>query len=55
MAIEGDFLPYLVGILGILQQAADVRIDDSADEDLVEYINVLRESILEAYAGILQV
>ncbi|CAN0477883.1 unnamed protein product [Hapterophycus canaliculatus] len=25
------------------------------DEDMVDYINVLRESVLEAYSGIVQV
>ena len=46
---------YLVVILQILQQAASVNVDDASDEDLVEYINTLRESILGAYTGILQV
>ena len=55
MAIEGDFMHYLEVILRILQQAASVNIDDNADEELVEYINSLRESILGAYTGILQV
>lgn len=55
MAIEGDFMHYLVVILQILQQAAAVNVDDNSDEELVEYINTLRESILGAYTGILQV
>ena len=54
MAIEGDFDRYTTIILGILKQAGEVNIS-SDDEDLVEYINTLRNSILEAYTGILQV
>lgn len=53
MAIEGEFERYTSIILGILKQAGEVNIN-SADEDLVEYINTLRNSILEAYTGILQ-
>lgn len=46
---------YLAVILQILQQAAAVNVDDVEDEDLVEYINTLRESILGAYTGVVQV
>lgn len=53
MAIEGDFDRYTNIILGILKQAGEVNIS-SDDEELVEYINTLRNSILEAYTGILQ-
>jgi importin subunit beta-1 len=54
MAIEGDFDRYAAIILNILKQAGEVNISND-DEDLVEYINTLRNSILEAYTGILQV
>jgi importin subunit beta-1 len=54
MAIEGDFERYSKIILGILKQAGEVNITTD-DEDLIEYINTLRNSILEAYTGILQV
>jgi importin subunit beta-1 len=54
MAIEGDFERYVKIILGILKQAGEVNITTD-DEDLIEYINTLRNSILEAYTGILQV
>lgn len=53
MAIEGDFERYANVVLGILQQAGEISIT-SEDEDLIDYINSLRESILEAYTGILQ-
>lgn len=53
MAIEGDFDRYSKIIMGILKQAGEVNITTD-DEDLIEYINTLRNSILEAYTGILQ-
>lgn len=54
MAIEGDFERYASVVLGILHQAGEVTINTD-DEDMIEYINSLRNSILEAYTGILQV
>jgi importin subunit beta-1 len=53
MAIEGEFERYASIVLGILKQAGEVNIN-SNDEDLIEYINTLRNSILEAYTGIIQ-
>ncbi len=53
MAIEGEFERYTNIILGILRQAGEVNIS-SDDEDLIDYINTLRNSILEAYTGIIQ-
>ena len=37
----------------LLMQASNTRVPDD-DEDLIEYFNLLRESILEAYVGIIQ-
>lgn len=54
LAIEGEFERYAAIVLGILKQAGQVNFNGD-DEDLVEYINSLREAILEAYTGILQV
>lgn len=54
MAIEGNFDRYIGAILPILKQAGEININPDADEDLIDYINVLRNSILEAYTGILQ-
>lgn len=54
LAIEGDFERYTQIVLGILKQAGELNITGD-DEDLIEYINTLRNSILEAYTGILQV
>jgi len=54
MAIEADFDRYVGVVMGVLQQAGEVNIQTD-DEDMVDYINSLRESILEAYTGIIQV
>lgn len=54
-AIEGDFEKYCSFVLPMLAQAGGVEIDaDCDDEDQIDYINTLRESILEAYTGIVQ-
>lgn len=54
MAIEGDFERYASIVLMMLQQAGQVTITPD-DDDLIDYVNSLRESILEAYTGIIQV
>ena len=42
--------------MNMLAQAQSVcGTTDGVDEDMVDYINVLRESVLEAYSGIVQV
>eukprot|EP01041_Mallomonas_annulata_P000250 gene250-463_t len=53
MALENEFNRYANIILVMLQQAAEVNIQTD-DEDLIDYINGLREAILDAYTGILQ-
>lgn len=55
LSTEGDFVRYLDPVMGVLALAASAcRAVDGSDEDLVEYMNTLRESILEAYTGIIQ-
>ena len=54
LAIEGSFDRYAGTVLSMLEQAGEVLINTD-DEDIIEYINLLRESILEAYIGIVQV
>lgn len=54
LAIEGRFDRYAATVLGMLEQAGEVAISTD-DDDIIEYINTLRESILEAYIGIVQV
>jgi len=51
MAIGGKFKKYLDFVMGILQQASQTQVDPN-NEDLVYFLNVLRENIFEAYTGI---
>jgi len=53
MAIGGAYQPYLQFSVLMLMQASETKVPDD-DEDLIEYLNLLRESILEAYVGIIQ-
>lgn len=56
LATEDQFEKYAAVVLAILQQASAVTVDpDSEDDDIVEYVNSLHVSIIEAYSGILQV
>eukprot|EP00956_Cyclotella_meneghiniana_P015559 scaffold23871_cov73-Cyclotella_meneghiniana.AAC.2 len=53
MAIGGAFEPYLQLSLMMLLQAAQTRAPED-DEELIDYVNILREGILEGYTGIVQ-
>lgn len=53
MAIGAAYQPYLDFSIMMLMQASGTKVPED-DEDLVEYLNLLRESILEAYVGIIQ-
>ncbi|XP_078489459.1 importin subunit beta-1-like [Ciona intestinalis] len=53
LAIGGDFRNYLPIVLQTLQQAASAQVDKT-DYDMVDYLNELRESCLEAFTGIIQ-
>lgn len=53
MAIGAAFQPYLQFSMMLLMQASSTKVPED-DDDLIEYFNLLRESILEAYVGILQ-
>jgi len=56
LAIAGDFDRYLEPVFIVLQQAGAVSYepDQSEDDDLMEYINSMRSSVIDAYTGILQ-
>eukprot|EP00741_Cyanophora_paradoxa_P021338 tig00021348_g20597.t1 len=53
LAISGAFEKYFSTVMAMLGQAAATQINTD-DYELAEYLNQLRESILEAYTGILQ-
>ena len=53
LAIGGNYEPYLQVTLMMLLQASQSRAPDD-DEDMIDYVNTLREGILEAYTGIIQ-
>lgn len=51
LAIGPAFAPFLETTVGVLQQAGAMRADPN-NYDLVDYINQLREGIVEAWTGI---
>lgn len=55
MAITGDFEKYLGPVVQMLGEASTTRLADGpADsEEWIEYLNALREGVLEAYTGII--
>jgi importin subunit beta-1 len=53
MALKVKFEKYLQQVTIVLKQAGDVKVDPNNDE-LIDYINVLRENILNSYTGMLQ-
>jgi importin subunit beta-1 len=55
LAIQGEFEKYLQYVGIVLKQASEAQVDDKVRSDeMIEYLNMLRESIFEAYIGILQ-
>uniref|UniRef100_A0A2M4A3T7 Putative karyopherin importin beta 1 n=1 Tax=Anopheles triannulatus TaxID=58253 RepID=A0A2M4A3T7_9DIPT len=53
LGIGPDFKNYLSVVLPMLAAATQVQIDQH-DYDMIDYLNELRESVLEAYTGIVQ-
>ncbi|CAO2821335.1 unnamed protein product [Amaranthus hypochondriacus] len=55
LAIGENFEKYLMYSMPMLQSAADLSAHTAgADDEILEYTNLLRNGILEAYSGILQ-
>lgn len=53
LSIGSGFVKYLNVVMNMLHQASSTTVDPN-DSDLVEYLNQLRESVFEAYTGIVQ-
>lgn len=53
LSIGPEFEKYLQVVIQMLMHASELQVD-SNDYDMVEYLNELRESVLEAYTGIIQ-
>lgn len=53
LAIEEQYEPYLqISMMMLVQAAATPAPED--DEDMIEYVNLLRDSVMEAFTGIIQ-
>lgn len=53
LGIGAEFKKYLAVVLQMLNQASQLQVNPN-DYDMVDYLNELRESVLEAYTGIVQ-
>lgn len=53
LSIGPEFKKYLDVVLGTLLQASQAQVDRN-DYDMVDYLNELREGVLDAYTGIIQ-
>lgn len=53
LSIGPDFQKYLPAVLQMLMHASQVQVDQN-DYDMVEYLNELRESVIESYTGVIQ-
>ncbi|XP_044737597.1 importin subunit beta isoform X1 [Chrysoperla carnea] len=53
LSIGTEFKKYLDIVLTTLSQASQAQVDHS-DYDMIDYLNELREGVLEAYTGIVQ-
>ncbi|KAF9987608.1 karyopherin beta [Modicella reniformis] len=53
LAIEGQFANYLDVAMSVLQQACGIKAAPT-DYDMIDYVNQLREGIVDAYVGIVQ-
>jgi len=54
MAIGQGFIPYMEVVSTTLLQAQNMALQPTDDEDMIDYLNLLRQGICEAYSGILQ-
>lgn len=52
MALEEDFAPYLESVMGMLNQAGQVKAENSNDMAMQDFVWAMRESISDAFTGI---
>jgi importin subunit beta-1 len=53
LAIGAQFQPYLEATMNVLRQAGSLS-PNPMDYELIDYVNSLREGILDAYIGVVQ-
>jgi len=55
LAIKGDFISILKPVLEVVQNASGIGFDENNKDDLdwVDYVNLLRDTVLETYQSIL--
>lgn len=53
LSIGVEFKKYLLPVLEVLMQVANIQVDEK-DFEMRDYLRLLRESVLEAYTGIVQ-
>jgi importin subunit beta-1 len=58
LAVGGNFDRYFAVVMDVLAQASatagNIKLEETEDIDVIDYMNSLRESICEAYSGIIQ-
>ena len=52
-AVEGDFLESLEGVMGLIYEAMEVQPADDSDDE-IDYVNLVRQNVLESCSSILQ-
>jgi len=55
LAVSGEFEKYLAPVVQMLREASSTKLADgpAGNEDWIDYLNSLREGVLEAYTGII--
>jgi hypothetical protein len=52
---RGDFERYLGPVIGVLQKAQAIDVNEDDDEDAVEAVEGIQSAVLDAYTGIVAV
>eukprot|EP00298_Acanthocystis_sp_HF-20_P016132 c21387_g1_i2.p1 GENE.c21387_g1_i2~~c21387_g1_i2.p1 ORF type:complete len:853 (-),score=331.88 c21387_g1_i2:106-2664(-) len=54
LAVRGKFVSYLGHVMPLLFEACALQVDGDEDDRVSDYLNQLRQSLLDAFVGILQ-